>query len=54
MNVRVIHKLYIKTISENFFNVEWLTITPLKVIFRVNCVTHLIPVKNIIDFKVTQ
>lgn len=54
MNVSVSHVLYIHTLHESYINVEWIKITRNNLMFKENCTTHVIPVKKLVDFSVTQ
>lgn len=55
MNVRVAHKLYMHVVYENYNNIEWLKITNNNVLFKdAKYTTHVIPIKRIVEFSVTQ
>lgn len=55
MNVSVAHRLYLHVVFENYKNVEWLKITKDNVLFKDHeFVTHVIPIKKIESFSVTQ
>ena len=54
MNVSVEHLLYIHTIYEDYKDVEWVKIGKSNVLFKVNNETHVIPIKKIVNFIITQ
>ena len=55
MNVNLSYKAYIHTHYESYKNIEWLRITKENVLFKdSDLVTHVIPIKQLVDFSVTQ
>lgn len=54
MNVSITYKMYYHTISTNFSNVEWVTITNNKVRIRVGNATTYYECSKIVNMSVTQ
>ena len=55
MNVSIAYKGYIHTHYEDYKKVEWLRITTENVLFKASdSATHVIPIKKIVSFSVTQ
>ena len=54
MNVSVAYKTYIHVHYEDYRDVEWVDVGFLNVKFRVKNETHVVPVRSIVSFKVTQ
>lgn len=55
MNVSCAYKLYIHTIYESYIDIDWLKITKENILFKDSkFVTHVIPIKKLVDFSVTQ
>lgn len=55
MNVSVSYKAYIHTHHEDYKDVEWVRINKENILFKVDAkTTHVIPIKHLISFSVTQ
>lgn len=55
MNVNCAYILYIHTVYESYSDVEWIKVTENNILFKDSkCVTHVIPIKKLVNFSVTQ